>query len=379
MLQQDPTKYPVTVDENQLKARETTNALCKILAHMVNESSVPAESRRPVSTMAMQSALDKRFNCGQTQEDSAEFLTHILNAVKESMPSVKSWHNPADSMCGTSAQTYSCNNCKFKSSPADTPFLLWPIPVPSQGVDNNAVLKLSDLFLNSCVLSERMMGENKYYCSSCREKHECLKYDTLKTPPGILGLQLKRFIRDADTGETTKLMTAIDIDNTLSAFCSDETKSTANYSLFSIVMHRGSGYAGHYFTICRCSGCAASKCSFNSSRSESEWSVLDDIYVSERQTLAACMVEAMERHQNATPYLVFYTREESFSSTTPCQVCSDKGIRIKELACRVVPPLPLSLQQPAPGNKSSESTPAAPGPATANQGGGHTTPGAQVD
>jgi ubiquitin C-terminal hydrolase len=358
MLEQDPAKMPDTEVANESKARQTTQALRTILCQMVNESSKPPESRIPISAQPIQGALISRFSGGRSQEDAEEFLTHLLNEVSGSFCGnlggappfqTQAWRNPAACMCGSTVQTCRCLMCQSSSSSVETPFFMLRIPLPE---GHSATEYISDLVLHECTLDEQMTGDNKYDCSSCKRKTDGLRDNLIKIPPEVLVLQLKRFKFDADAGQTTKIMTPVHIDNRITLYCSNE--ETANYFLYSIVMHKGSGpNKGHYFSICRCSGCAANE-EISSSSSPNpdrgEWRILDDEYVSEQNTLSACIAEAMGRHMNATPYVVFYARAHSLS--TACPVCN--GSRLKELAQKVAPlPGPtLSLPPPAPPSTS---------------------------
>jgi hypothetical protein len=360
MLEQDPTKLPDTEVANELRARQTTQALRNILYQMVNESSKPPESRNPISTQSIQRALISRFSGGRSQEDAEEFFTHLLNEVSDSFSGhsgapaplqTQAWRNPAACMCGSTVQTCTCLTCPGQSSSrsVETKFFMLQIPLPDEG--HSAIAYISDLVLKECTQDEQMTGDNMYDCSICNRKTNGLRDNLIKTPPEILVLQLKRFKFAADAGQTTKIMTPVHIDYRITLYCSNH--ESADYFLYSIVMHTGScPNSGHYFSICRCSGCAANADIFSSSgpnpdRVETvEWRILDDTYVSEQKTLSACIAEAMVRHMNATPYIVFYARAHNLS--TACPVCN--GSRLKDLA-QMVAPLPgptLSPPPPAP-------------------------------
>ena len=354
MLEQDPSKLPDTEVANELRTRQTTQALRTILAQMVNESSKQSESRIPISAEPIQGALTSPFSGGRSQEDAEEFLTSLLNAVSDSfsgnfggLPPLQpqAWRNPAACMRGSTVQTCKCLTCKISSSPAETQFFTLRIPLPEGG----AKASISDLVLDECSREEQLTGDNMYDCSNCPIKTDGLKENWIETPPEILVLHLKRFKFSVDSGQTAKTMTPVDIENKITLYCSNG--ETASYSLFSTVMHEGSGpNNGHYFSICRCSGCAASEDIFSSSRpiadsDQPEWRILDDTNVSEQMTLSACLAEAMGRHVNATPYIAFY----ALRSSTACPVCCDNGSRLKELAQKVaLPSPPLGPPPPAP-------------------------------
>jgi ubiquitin C-terminal hydrolase len=346
LLKQDPTNNPnfASTTPSQPSAQTTTNVLRIFFAQMVNESCASPQSRHSIITLPIQSALDKRFNCGSTQEDAEEFLTYLLNEIANSVTSER---NPAYCMRGTSVQTCECLKCHHKSL-VESPFFMWPIPLPSSCLEINGAVQLSNLFLDSCQLGESMKGENQYHCSQleCGGMQDGHTHCTIQSAPDILGLHLKRFTSQGGDG-TRKLMTTVNIDDTLQLFCAGEAESSIKYNLFSMVMHDGTRDKGHYFTICRCSGCAASDdiSSCSSLRADrAEWSVLDDEYVSEKMTLSACIAASMKTYPNATSYLVFYAH----SSSKPCPVCCNNGSRVKEIARGLLPPSPPPPSPPPP-------------------------------
>ena len=355
MLEQDPTKLPDTAVANELRTRQATQALRTILGQMVNECSKPPDSRIPINTQPIQGALISPFSGGRSQEDAEEFLTYLLNAVSDSFSGnflaplqSQAWRNPVALMCGSTVQKCKCLSCNCSSNSVETQFFILQIPLP----EGSASVFISDLILNECTREEQMTDDNMYDCTKCGVKSDGCRESLIRTAPEILVLQLKRFKFAAEAGQTTKIMTPVNINSMITLYCTNE--ETADYLLYSIVMHTGSGpSSGHYFSICRCSGCAANE-NFSSSSSPNadsvEWRILDDTYVSEQKTLSACIAEAMGRHTNPTPYIVFYAHR----SSTACPVCN--GSRIKELAQKVVP-LPGPTPNPLPPAPPSQPLP----------------------
>jgi len=366
MLSIDPAKFLDTSVENNARICQTTNAVRSILAQMVIEGSRLSDStpaRIVINTQPVQSALKSRFSGGTTQEDAEEFLTYLLNEVSGcgdlgaatlQQPGA-SWSNPATFMRGSSVQVCQCTNCNMSSDSVETPFFMLHISLPEATAQDREAI--SDLVLNEFTRAAPLDGDNLYNCSSCKAFHVGERYNSIKNPPEILGVHLKRFSFDERTSHTEKIMTSVDIDNMITLHCSDGQAS--NYFLFTIVMHEGSGSnSGHYFSICRCSGCAAGEAVFNSlstNADRSEWRILDDANVSEKTTLSGCMAQTIERYPHATPYLVFYAS----SSSQPCPVCCDNGSRIMELA-RTVPPLPSTNQLPLRQGPAENNTANAP-------------------
>ena len=355
MLEQDPKQLPPLTDLNKLKAREATNVLCNLLAQMVGVSSAP-QVRRSISTLSCQGALDARFNGGKSHEDAEEFLSFLLNTLLESATPGQS---PAESMRGSSDQTLECPHCTQVSTIRSTPFFTWQIPLPSQEADSHSH-KLSDLFLDSCTLPETLDEDNMCFCSTCNEQRAYCKSDTISSLPDILCVHLKRFTLNTGTGQTAKLMTLVDIEDTLQYFGSAEQGSAVNLNLFSIVMHDGSRHRGHYLTICRCSGCAAlqdiSACP-SQVDDRAEWCIFDDAYVSGQKTRSACMAEILQSRPNATSYLAFFVRVGSaHEASTHCPVCWKNGNRVKEMARAMISPSPADQSQSSGKEDSSENS-----------------------
>jgi hypothetical protein len=343
MLEQNPKELP-----------PLPNMLCNLLAQMVELSSTP-QVRSSISTLACQEALDERFNGGKSQEDSEEFLSFLLNAVLESaIPG----RNPAESMRGRSDQTLECTHCKQVSTTMSTPFFTWQIPLPSKETNKNS-LKLSELFLDSYTITETLDGDNLCFCSKCNKQSIFCKGDTISSSPNILCVQLKRFTLNAGTGQTAKLMTSVDIEDTMTLQCfgSADLESAVNYNLFCIVMHDGSRHEGHYLTMCRCSGCAARQSQDISGcpRSMDDcavWCIFDDAYVSKQMTRSACLAEVLQKRPNVTPYLVFFAREASaHEASSPCPICCKNGSRVKEMARAMISSL---LPDPSPAGLSEQ-------------------------
>ncbi|XP_033104128.1 ubiquitin carboxyl-terminal hydrolase 40-like [Anneissia japonica] len=105
-------------------------------------------------------------------------------------------------------------------------------------------------YLTSCYLeTERFEGRNKYRCEACSKLVNATKGAKLRSLPPILSVSLLRFSFDYDKmqryKETSKYTFPFELD--LRMYCDkEETEDTAVYELYSVVIHRGSCYGGHY-------------------------------------------------------------------------------------------------------------------------------------
>ncbi len=118
---------------------------------------------------------------------------------------------------------------------------------------------LQDSLLSSFVNKEQMNGNNKYRCEKCDNQYQdAEKYCQLKTLPPILTLSLLRFTYDLQTyqriKETGRFEFPLELD--LSEFMEDSIRESTpkeytTYELYSVIIHSGNAYGGHYHTFIR--------------------------------------------------------------------------------------------------------------------------------
>ena len=125
------------------------------------------------------------------------------------------------------------------------------LPITVQGLDD---LHMS--LRNSFEIRENLNGNNQYRCEKCDNQYnDAEKYCQLKQLPPILTFSLLRFTYDLKTyqriKETTKFEFPLELDLTEfieDTFKTEITEDYAKYELFSIIIHSGSAYGGHYRT-----------------------------------------------------------------------------------------------------------------------------------
>lgn len=115
---------------------------------------------------------------------------------------------------------------------------------------------MSTSLLNNFATRENLNGNNQYKCEKCGNQYrDAEKYCQLKQLPPVLTLSLLRFTYDYKTfqriKETSKFEFPFDLD--LSEFIEDSFRSQigpeySKYELFSVIIHSGSAYGGHYRT-----------------------------------------------------------------------------------------------------------------------------------
>lgn len=125
------------------------------------------------------------------------------------------------------------------------------MPITVQGLDS---LQMS--LMNSFIMRENMDGNNQYRCEKCDNQYrDAEKYCQLKHLPPILTFSLLRFTYDLTTfqriKETRRFEFPLELD--LSEYMEDTFKQQIDkdytmYELYSVIIHSGSAYGGHYRT-----------------------------------------------------------------------------------------------------------------------------------
>eukprot|EP00246_Nothoceros_aenigmaticus_P015837 TRINITY_DN6841_c0_g1_i1.p1 TRINITY_DN6841_c0_g1~~TRINITY_DN6841_c0_g1_i1.p1 ORF type:complete len:373 (+),score=71.20 TRINITY_DN6841_c0_g1_i1:149-1267(+) len=100
--------------------------------------------------------------------------------------------------------------------------------------------------------TETLNAEDKFFCDKCCSLQEAQKRMKIKTPPRILALHLKRFKYIEQLGRYKKLSYRVvfPLELKLVNTTDDAPNSEAEYSLFAVVVHVGSGpNHGHYVSL----------------------------------------------------------------------------------------------------------------------------------
>eukprot|EP00045_Choanoeca_perplexa_P016636 m.226627 g.226627 ORF g.226627 m.226627 type:complete len:1419 (-) comp17314_c1_seq1:82-4338(-) len=151
----------------------------------------------------------------------------------------------------TGAQAYqtTCQNCKQPSSRPDK-FLELEV-----NIQNYKRLEES---LESLVSTERLEGDNKYFCSNCNEKYDATRGLVLTSLPDTLSIQLMRFVYDFKTFNKKKVTKQFNFPSTLdmAPFLEgvDELQAGSEhvYELCAVLLHRGAtANSGHYMAQIR--------------------------------------------------------------------------------------------------------------------------------
>ena len=125
------------------------------------------------------------------------------------------------------------------------------IPITVQGSTD-----LHTSLANSFIVREQLSGNNQYKCEKCNNEYrDAEKYCQLKNLPPILTFSLLRFTYDLKTYQRIKEIGKFEfpLELDLNSYMEDSFKlhidtEYSKYELFSVIIHSGSAYGGHYHT-----------------------------------------------------------------------------------------------------------------------------------
>ena len=102
--------------------------------------------------------------------------------------------------------------------------------------------------------AERLRGDDKYYCDSCRAFTEAVRTPRVRRAGPVLSLHLKRFARDGGedearrVGQHVQLPASLTLGEHATPCCS---RRATPYELFALVAHSGRSGCGHYVSYVR--------------------------------------------------------------------------------------------------------------------------------
>ncbi|RNA39982.1 ubiquitin carboxyl-terminal hydrolase 40 [Brachionus plicatilis] len=185
------------------------------------------------------------------QHDVQELNRILFTAIEQSLVNTKQSKLIQNLYRGTCINKIKCLSC-LNVFEREEEFL--DLAVSVQGSPN-----LNNSLHNSFVIREKLEGNNKYRCEKCNNQYcDAEKYCQLKSLPPILTLSLLRFTYNLTTfqriKETGRFEFPFEIN--LKEYMEDSIKSKISndstiYELFSVIIHSGSAYGGHYHCYIR--------------------------------------------------------------------------------------------------------------------------------
>jgi hypothetical protein len=240
-----------------------------------------------VATDTCATGIGKHFRLGR-QEDSHEFIRYLIEGVQRAMSGddklTRVDQGALFSVFGGYLQSQvKCQVCGYESNTLD------PVLDMSLEIKSKHIQSIQSALSHFCA-PEILDGDNKYKCPRCNKKVRAQKQFTIRQPPHVLTLQLKRFGFMGLFGGNNKITKSINYPDqlTLDPYLSHKPQRPHSYSLYGVLVHTGSStHSGHYFSFVR----AANQL----------WYRCDDHHVSQ-------VSHATALQQNA--YLLFYVKNE---------------------------------------------------------------------
>ncbi|KAH8396354.1 hypothetical protein KR222_008893, partial [Zaprionus bogoriensis] len=277
-----------------LQVLSMTNEFCRPFLLIKTNSSMLCEMQRLIALLhhSQRSEVDPtyivfasypNYFISDKQQDSSEFLGHLLNMLNDQEVTYTCQQDPHQPMIddftiappavqrapcatvdelvsitdktfgGKVSTIYTCLTCSWRSRNENT-FRELQLSFPEQNAGDNtySVQNLIDLY---CA-PESLDGENKYACWRCQKLQDAERCIRMTEAPRNIILTLKHFNFDRLEQRRNKLMHKVFHNDKISIkLFSHETLEelcVVQYSLYAIVVHQGFTLdSGHFFTLAR--------------------------------------------------------------------------------------------------------------------------------
>ncbi|XP_052896204.1 ubiquitin carboxyl-terminal hydrolase 35 [Anopheles moucheti] len=273
------------------------------------------------------------------QQDSSEFLSYLLDRLHEqekkllhgnqphNAPSLPPAPNNAGGGGGSSnsgggktlvQKTFEgqlsvgclcavCNSANHTTETFRSLDLSFPddSDLSAAGDGTHSVQKLLDYFCSS----EKLVGENQYFCDRCQQLRDCERSVTVTVPPQNLILTIKHFRYDQIRNLRAKLMNKILHNEDISLTVTDAAGHCRqlHYRNYAVVVHYGTSMdSGHYYTYAQ--------------DGTGSWFKFNDNYVTE------CTTSELQNIPSPnTPYILFYQLVTNNASEATEAAASSQG------------------------------------------------------
>uniref|UniRef100_A0A2M4BG81 Putative ubiquitin carboxyl-terminal hydrolase 38 ubiquitin carboxyl-terminal hydrolase 38 n=1 Tax=Anopheles marajoara TaxID=58244 RepID=A0A2M4BG81_9DIPT len=239
------------------------------------------------------------------QQDSSEFLSYLLDRLHEQEKKLLLvGSGDGGGAAGSSNKTLvqktfegqlsvgcRCTVCNITNHTIEA-FRSLDLAFPddstmtANGDGTHSVQKLLDFYCSS----EKLAGENQYFCDRCQHLRDCERSVTVTAPPQNLILTIKHFRYDQSRQLRAKLMNKIVHNENISLVVTDSGghQRQLHYRNYAVVVHYGTSMdSGHYYTYAQ--------------DGTGTWFKFNDNYVTE------CTTNELQNLPSPnTPYILFY-------------------------------------------------------------------------
>jgi uncharacterized UBP type Zn finger protein len=219
-----------SIKQSQAKRRKIIAELVALFAN------IQIANTDAMSTNALTQAFGWTEENLVYQQDVSELNRLLLDAIEQSLKGSEQENLIQELYKGSMEQKIICSECKYESTRIEH---FMDITLSVEGLSN-----LNDSF-KQYLSPEVLEKENQYRCPICEKKVNAEKILFITQPPKILTFTLNRFRYNWKKQEREKLQTPFEFPFQLDL--SNFSHQNGQYSLFSVIIHRGSANGGHYF------------------------------------------------------------------------------------------------------------------------------------
>ncbi|CAL1527379.1 unnamed protein product [Lymnaea stagnalis] len=236
-------------DLGSLQDRDKPNAKVRVIPLQLQRlfAQLLLSDQQSVSTADLTNSFGWTNREEFQQHDVQELNRILFSAIEESLVGTSGQNIINELYHGTIVNQITCSKCK-KISEREEDFLDLTLAVAGTPGLETA--------LKQCYCHVEVMdGQNKYRCETCKEYTDAIKGAKLRNLPPLLTLSLLRFsfdvVKMTRYKENGRFTFPLELD--MGPYSEKDSLKDADtsYELFSVVVHRGSAFGGHYFAYIR--------------------------------------------------------------------------------------------------------------------------------
>eukprot|EP00004_Rigifila_ramosa_P028768 TRINITY_DN9880_c1_g1_i1.p1 TRINITY_DN9880_c1_g1~~TRINITY_DN9880_c1_g1_i1.p1 ORF type:complete len:1372 (-),score=364.27 TRINITY_DN9880_c1_g1_i1:40-3942(-) len=272
-------------------------------------------NKRAASTEQLTRSFGWDSSITSQQHDVQELNRVLFDVLKQSLQGTSSETLIDDMYKGTITNYILCKSCGYRRDIRedffDVSLIVKDFEKEYSSVEAALAAFVAPTFLD---------GNNQWECGGCMKKVDAAKGTLFETLPDILTLSLNRFVYDWQEDKRVKLNHAIAFPVLLdmSPFVSASTAAGVPniFELFSVVIHQGGAYGGHYHAyICDLSpeGAAAALLADPPQQARGQWYDFDDSRVS---PISEATLATQVGGRGECAYMLFYRRRHDSAPET---------------------------------------------------------------
>eukprot|EP00002_Diphylleia_rotans_P025264 TRINITY_DN4994_c0_g1_i3.p1 TRINITY_DN4994_c0_g1~~TRINITY_DN4994_c0_g1_i3.p1 ORF type:complete len:1060 (-),score=216.65 TRINITY_DN4994_c0_g1_i3:722-3901(-) len=258
-----------------------------------------ATHKRSVSTVDLTKGFGWQSSDSRVQHDVHEFIRVLMDYLEQSLEGT-SYAGKIESLFrGVQANYIVCSECGYRSEREEV-FLDFAANVRGLESLEAGIEKYLD--------AEILDGDNKYHCDRCNAKVRALKGIRLQSLPTILVVSMMRFEYDWNRDCRIKLDHAYSFPEVLdlAKHLPTEDPQDCIYELYSVIIHLGGAYGGHYHAYIR--DVYRPQAEDETDIKNSPWFDFDDCRVN---PITASRIRSQFGGKSECAYMLFYRKKSA--------------------------------------------------------------------